>query len=180
MKKITLLLSLVASVTLGAEPFVFRLVGPLKVEKATYFLDGDQTGGSVSVVLRDSKGKQSFVHFLSKDFGEEHGGGLLTFRAGVKGPKTTFARASEDEARLVRFLRAACVESFGSSDPGFLKDPDKWLGEKDGFERMAMGSLLRHFTTIADVAGAEPPSVLPESKPKDGEKPQPEPEGRSR
>jgi len=147
MKKLILSVALVAGIALAAEPFVFPLVEPLKIEKATYFLNGDKTGGSVSVVLRDSKGTQSFVHYMTKDAGEEHGGGLLTFRAEKNSQGNTFARASEDETRLVNYLRAACVASFGSSDPEFLKAPSNWPGKKDGFDRMAMASLLRHFST---------------------------------
>lgn len=150
MKTLVLLLTLVAVAVRGAEPFAFPMAGALKIEKATYFLNGDVTGGSVSVVIRDSKGVQSFVHYTTADAGEKFGGGLLTFRPkdGAKG--TTFPRASNDEARLLGYLRAACVASFGSSDPEFLKESDNWPGAKDGFDRMAMVSLLRHFPEKAD------------------------------
>jgi hypothetical protein len=179
MKTLILLIAQIAGFALGAEPFVFPLVGALKVEKATYFLNGDVTGGSVSVVLRDSKGVRSFVHFLTKDAGEEFGGGLLTFRSSKGGDGTTFARASEDEAKLLGFLKAACLSSFGSSDHEFLKDPSNWPGKKDGYDRMAMAALLRHFPTKAEQNGAEQPATAPDSKPEGDKKPQPESEGRS-
>lgn len=182
MKTLVLLISVIAGLANGA-PFVFPMVGALKIEKATYFLNGDVTGDSVSVVLRDSKSVESFVHYRTKDAGEELGGGLLTFQASRDGEKTTFTRASEDEARLLDFLRLACVASFGSSDPKFLKETSHWPGKNDGFDRMAMASILRHFSTKeAGQDGTEKPATAPESKsePKGADKPQPEAEGRSR
>jgi hypothetical protein len=161
MKTFVLLLTLIVTTAWGAEPFAFPIEGAVKIENATYFLNGDRTGGSVSVIIRDSKGTQSFVYYMTADVDRNFGGGLLTFRAkeGAKG--TTFPHASKDEARLLNYLRAACVASFGSSDPDFLRDPRKGVGLENGFSMMAMGSLLRHFPTQAEKvapSGGDKPS----------------------
>lgn len=156
MKSLALLFLLMATTAFGSGPFAFPVAGALKVEKATYYLNGDRTGGSVSVVLRDSNGTSCFVHYRTKDAGEEHGGGLLTFRAEKEQKGTTFARGSEDETRLLQLLRAACVASYGSADPVVLKEPSNRPGATVGFDRMAMASLLRHFPTKPAKEGGTP------------------------
>ena len=83
-----------------------------------------------------------------------------------------FPHGSKDEARLLNFLRAACVASFGSSDPEFLKEPDNWPGAKDGLDRLAMASLLRHFTTKAE-PGADQPATKPADKVPPNDRPSP-------
>jgi hypothetical protein len=150
----TLLLMLLTTLLplAGKEPFTFPAEGKVEIEKADYFLNGDKTGGSVSVVLRDAKGTQSFVHYMTMDAGAEFGGGLLSFRAKKEEKGTTFPRGSAEEASLLKLLRSACLSSFGSADPTYLKDPKNWPGKDDGFSRMAMGSLLGHFTTPATPA----------------------------
>lgn len=151
--KTILLMLLTAVLPLGAkEAFKFPIEDKVVIEEATYFLNGDQHGGSVSVVLRDGKGTLSFVHYLTKDAGVKFGGGLLSFGTNKAEKGTTFARGSDDEAQLLKLLRLACMSSFGSADPAILREP---TGKKDGFNRMAMAALLRHFPTKAESGPGE-------------------------
>jgi hypothetical protein len=145
MKVVVLLLAICGARGGAAEGFDFKLVEPVQIEKADCYLNGDRTGGSVLATLRDANGSLRFVHYMTKDAGPERGGGTLSFRAEKDGRGVRFANGSEDERRLLELVRSACRRSFGSDDSEFLKEPRDSPGKKDGFSRLAMAALLRHF-----------------------------------
>ena len=99
----------------------------------------------MAATLRDANGNLRFVHYMTKDAGPARGGGSLSFRTEKDGRPVRFANGSEVERRLLELVRSACRRSFGSDDSEFLKEPRNWPGKKDGFSRMAMAALLRHF-----------------------------------
>jgi hypothetical protein len=126
----------------GAEPFDFSLAEPVRIKEGDSLLNGEQDGGSVSIILEDSKKNLGVVHYTTKDGGPEHRGGQLSYRRSMNETSIRFSNGSDDEKRLLSILRAACLTTFGTSDPITLKNT---TGERDAFSRMAMGKLLGHF-----------------------------------
>ena len=126
----------------GTEPFDFSLAEPVRIKEGDSLLNGEQDGGSVSIILEDSKRNLGFVHYMTKDAGPEFGGGQLSYRRSKNETSIRFPNGSDDEKRLLSILRAACLTTFGTCDPLTLKNA---AGERDPFSRMAMGKLLGHF-----------------------------------
>lgn len=125
----------------GAEPFDFSLAEPVRIKEGDVFLNGEKDGGSVSIILEDSKRNLGFVHYMTRDAGPD-GGGQLSYRRSKNETRIRFPNGNDDEKRLLSILRAACLTTFGTSDPLTLKNA---AGEHDPFSRMAIGELLGHF-----------------------------------
>jgi hypothetical protein len=128
----------------------FDIADPVTIRRADQFLDGDKSGGSVSVTLEDARGNLRFVHYMTEDAGPEFGGGYLSYRESQNGKSIKLVHGSKDEIRLLGILRNSCVNTFGTSD---LEDLRNARGPKakpgDGFSQMALASLLRHFPLFA-------------------------------
>jgi len=145
MKSLLVVLLAFVLPALGAEPFDLALMEPVRIKEADSLLNGETDGGSVSITLEDSKGKLRFVHYMTKDAGTEFGGGQLSYRLAKEEMGVRFANGSEDEKWLLSILRAACLRTFGTSDPAILKNA---TGVPDAFSRMAMGKLLGQFPAL--------------------------------
>ncbi|MCW1916594.1 hypothetical protein OJ996_23605 [Luteolibacter sp. GHJ8] len=136
------LLGLLLLRPLAAEPLDLALPGPVKIEKATYYLNGDRTGGSVAVILMDAEGRSHDVHYMTADFPPEEGGGKLSIRRKPSDKDESFEKGSKEEARLLKLLRAACIETYGSADVARLREGK---GRGDAMHGFAMSCLLHHF-----------------------------------
>jgi hypothetical protein len=134
------MLALIVSVAHGSEPFKFPFVGKVRIGEATKYWDG----GSVMVVLHDERAQYT-VHYRTREAGEANGGGLLTFVSKKDGKRITLPRGSDDEGRLLNYLRSASVVTYGTSNPNVLRNSGLTKGISDGFDRLAIASLLRHF-----------------------------------
>jgi len=150
---------------LAIEPFKFEMTEPVQIKEAESFLIGDRDGVSVSVVLQDADGNERFVHYMTKDAGAEFGGGMLSYRTDKNEKAKRFPNGSPDEKRLLTIIRSACVTSFGISNAVELSAANGSKVGKDGFRRMAMGALLRHFPLNAEQPGAAQPATQPADKP---------------
>lgn len=83
--------------------------------------------------------------------------GLLSFRMRKSDERVIFASGSEDEKDLLRALRKACEDTFGSSDRGLLTQASGGHEVKgDYFARMAMGRLLGNFPRVKSGRGRAP------------------------
>ncbi len=141
---VVLIFALVTSLTTQAQ-VDFPFTGKLEIEHATYYWNG----GSVSAVLLDSEGNRGYVHYTPLSWTDAPDRNKLTFRLNPKDKGVILPRGSNDEKQLLKYIRGACITSFGSVNPELLtrgkRDQRGPNAHGDFWNRMPMGRLLFKF-----------------------------------